>query len=155
MTVLSAWESWSKYRKELHCRYRRFRPNFPLADERRGLHCRARLRYRILLKRGQWKPFSLHFAEIRFWWHIPFGEGITENVAIILVTLQSQLPISCYEITGNTLPVWKFLSDLADEQCSHSGTSTATQRMSNLKSLQAVTPFCLFSDTEMNLCNQF
>ena len=43
-------------------------------------------------------------------------------------------------------PVGVFLSDLGDEKCSHSRSSSSSERMCQLESLETVTVFCFFPD---------
>merc|ERR1711959_351158 len=42
--------------------------------------------------------------------------------------------------------VWVLFSDLGDQESSHTGTSTTTQRVGDLEALQAVATFSLLSD---------
>jgi hypothetical protein len=42
--------------------------------------------------------------------------------------------------------VWVFFSDLGDEESSHTGSSTTTERVGNLETLKAITTFSFFSD---------
>merc|ERR1712232_296763 len=51
--------------------------------------------------------------------------------------------------------VWVFFSDLGDQESSHTGTGTTTERVSDLETLQAVTAFSLFSNDIEDRVNQF
>lgn len=50
--------------------------------------------------------------------------------------------------------VWVLLSDLADKECTHAWTSASSQGMRELKALEAVTVFCLFSHHIQNRVHQ-
>jgi len=47
-------------------------------------------------------------------------------------------------------PVWVFLSDLGDEECSHTRASSSSKRVSQLKSLQTVAGFRFLTDDVQN-----
>jgi len=47
---------------------------------------------------------------------------------------------------GNHLSVWVLFSDLGDEEGSHTGSGTTTERVGDLESLEAVTAFSFLSD---------
>merc|ERR1712206_61133 len=47
---------------------------------------------------------------------------------------------------GDHLSVWVLFSDLGDEEGSHSGSSTTTERVGDLESLEAVATFGFLSD---------
>jgi hypothetical protein len=51
--------------------------------------------------------------------------------------------------------VWKFLTNLGDEQGSHTGTSTATKRVGDLETLEAVAALGLTTDYIKNLVDKF
>lgn len=50
--------------------------------------------------------------------------------------------------------VWVLLSDLADKECTHAWTSASSQGMRELKALEAVAAFCLFSHHIQNRVHQ-
>jgi hypothetical protein len=47
---------------------------------------------------------------------------------------------------GDHLSVWVLFSDLGDEECSHTRSSTSTERVGNLESLEAIATFSFLSD---------
>jgi len=51
--------------------------------------------------------------------------------------------------------VWIFFSDLGDEECSHTGSSSTTEWVSDLKTLEAIASFCFFSYDIENWINKF
>jgi hypothetical protein len=55
---------------------------------------------------------------------------------------------------GTHHPVRELLPDLGDKQSSHSGTSSSSQRVSDLKSLKTVGSFSLLSDDIEDLVNK-
>ena len=55
---------------------------------------------------------------------------------------------------GGHDPVWVLLSDLGDEEGSHTGTGTTTEGMGDLETLKAVTSFSLLPDDIKNGVNE-
>lgn len=47
---------------------------------------------------------------------------------------------------GTHHSIWVFLSDLGDEQCTHTGTGTTTKGVSDLETLKTVGRLCLTTD---------
>ena len=51
--------------------------------------------------------------------------------------------------------VWELFSNLGDQQCSHTSTSTATKGVSDLETLEAVTAFGFTTNNIEDLVDQF
>jgi len=51
--------------------------------------------------------------------------------------------------------VWVFFSDLGDKESSHTGSSTTTERVGDLETLEAITTFSFFSDNIENGVDEF
>jgi hypothetical protein len=55
---------------------------------------------------------------------------------------------------GSHHPIRKLLTDLRDEQGTHTGTGPATERVGNLETLEAVATFCLTTNDIQNLVDK-
>jgi hypothetical protein len=56
---------------------------------------------------------------------------------------------------SNHHSVWVFFSDLGDEECSHTGSSSTTERVGNLETLEAITTFSFLSNDIEDGVNEF
>jgi hypothetical protein len=56
---------------------------------------------------------------------------------------------------GGHHAIWELFANLGDQQCSHASTSTSTERVSDLETLEAVAALSFTTDDVENLVNEF